>query len=356
MREERPNSALDRALAELRDAPVPDGPRALLEQTTLTKLYAAELRAERARRQLVLRIAAMIVLGVCVAAIVWSLLQRRHDIQVANRAPHPSPAPASVAPHAASPNTDVTPPVAVRHFPEEQSDFEPPGPARAASARPRAAAFASAVTLTGHVYYDGAPPPRRAIDLSACPQCLASLRGPIYDDSMVVNDDGSLQNVVVSISSAPDMAEHFAVPPDPVVLDQKYCTFEPHVIAAMVGQEMVLRNSDRLLHSSHAMDSETTPLFNFALPTVGERRIEPFQTVETFKVKCDLHPWMSAWVRVLPNPYFDVTRGDGTFTIRDLPPGTYRIKAWHELLGVVEKQVTVWGGEPVVVDFTYRAR
>lgn len=354
MRDEATNGdpTLDRAVAQMRDAPAPDGPTPLLARRTLAALWAAELQAERRRSRWIARIAAIVVIGVSAATLFFSLHQRQTDGVAANRLAQPNPAPSPTRPtpeprpHAMTWRNDPASPSAAL-----PTDFESPA---APLARP--AVFASAVTVTGRVFYDGVPPRPRRVDLSGCPQCLASLRGPIYDESLLVNEDGTLQNVVVSVSSGLPRDARFPVPPDPIVLDQKYCTFEPHVIAAVVGQEMILRNSDRLLHSSHAMDSDATPLFNFALPTVGERRIEPFQTVETFKVKCDLHPWMSAWVRVLPNPYFDVTRGDGTFTIRDLPPGAYRLKAWHEVLGVIQKDVVVRGGEPVVVDFTVQAR
>ena len=354
MRDEPNNGdpSVDRAVAQLRDATMPDGPAPLLAQRTLAKLWEAELHKERKRGRWIVRIAAAIVIGVLAAAVTFSFLQQRSQNVASDHSVQISPPPRPATPGTPPPSVTVVhsdePPHPIAPQP---TDFEPPQ-----TPRPRPAAFASAVTLTGRVYYDGRPPVPRPIDLSACPQCLAALRGPIYDESMLVNEDGTLQNVVVSVSAGLPPGARFPIPPDPVVLDQKYCTFEPHVVAAMVGQEMLLRNSDRLLHSSHSMDSDATPLFNFALPTVGQRRIEPFQAVETFKVKCDLHPWMSAWVRVLPNPYFDVTRTDGTFTIRDLPPGAYRLKAWHELLGVVEKDVTVRGGEPVVVDFTFPGR
>ena len=131
--------------------------------------------------------------------------------------------------------------------------------------------------------------------------------------------------------------------------------FQPHVVAAMIGQEILVKNNDPMLHSVHAMDAEETPAFNFAQPADGQRMLSPFQAVKTFKVKCDIHPWMTAWVRVFNHPYFDVTHEDGTFSIKDLPPGNYTIKAWHEVFGVQEKEITVTGGEPGVIDFTFES-
>jgi hypothetical protein len=104
------------------------------------------------------------------------------------------------------------------------------------------------------------------------------------------------------------------------------------------------------------MDAEQTPAFNFAQPTLGERSVEPLQVVETFNVRCDLHPWMNAWVRVFNHPYFAVTDSVGTFAIHRLPPGNYRLKAWHESLGVQEKSFTVRSGSSTIIDFTFEAR
>jgi plastocyanin len=177
--------------------------------------------------------------------------------------------------------------------------------------------------------------------------------GPIYDDSLLVNAAGTLENVVVSITAGLPPDGTFEPPSEPVVLDQKGCMFQPHVVASMVGQSVVVKNSDPLLHSVHSMDAEEAPAFNFAQPTIGQRAVQPIRVVETFRVKCDLHPWMNAWVRVFNHPYFSVTQADGAFSIRNLPPGTYRIKAWHELLGVQEKQIQVTRGKPATVEFVF---
>lgn len=339
---------LDRAIASLRDTRPPDEPSQLTIQRTVAALWAAELRAERSRSRWILRIAAAIVLGVCAAATMLVLDARRQYRTVVMTPPQTHVAVPRATP-APGPRDPQTPHQTTAHT---ESHISAPEPSDNSTAPP--AAFASEVRITGHVYYDGPPVPRRPIDLSSCPQCLHTLPGPIYDDSLLVNEDGTIQNVVVSIAAAPANDSH-STTPGPVLLDQKYCTFEPHVVVAMVGQQMMVRNSDMLLHSTHATNSTAAPTFNFALPGISQRMLDPFRTTDTFEVNCDLHPWMHAWVRVLANPYFDVTRGAGIFAIKDLSPGTYRITAWHESLGTQEKQVRVTGGEPVVVDFTFEA-
>ena len=124
----------------------------------------------------------------------------------------------------------------------------------------------------------------------------------------------------------------------------------------MMGQPLVMRNTDRIPHLSHSVNSATAIGFNSPVPGIGVRTIEPFPAVDTFEVRSDLYPWMHAWVRVLDNPFFDVTRNDGSFSIKDLPPGKYTVHAWHETLGELEKEITVTGGEPAVLDLTFEAK
>jgi hypothetical protein len=209
--------------------------------------------------------------------------------------------------------------------------------------------------LTGHVYLDGPPPARKEIDISGNPMAMAAVPGPIFDDSLVVSRDGGLANVVISISG-PLPADHEYPSPPPAIMDEHYCTYTPHVVAAMMGQQMVLRNRDGIPHYSHALNSATAIGFNSPVPGLGNRTIEAFPAVDTFEVRSDLFPWMHAWVRVLDNPFFDVSRSDGSFLIKDLPAGKYTVHAWHEVLGEREKEITVGGGEPVAVDFTFEGK
>lgn len=344
-RPEPQGDVIDRAVASVRDAPIPQGPSALAAQRTISALWAAEVEAERARSRWIMRIAAAIVLGICAAATAIVLVERQRLI--AKYVPSPSlNAPQESQPHRPQP------PLAANH--DDHPQIVPAiGPSEDTTVP--AVASASELLLTGHVYFEGMLPARRPIDLSACPQCLSELRGPIYDDALAVSEDGTLANVVVWISGGLPPEKKHDVPP-PAMLDQRYCMFEPHVLAVMAGQKIIVHNSGHMLHNAHAVDAMNGPLFDFTLAGGEDRTIDQISSPQTLKVNCELHPWMHAWIKVLDNRYFDVTRGDGAFSIRDLPAGTYRISAWHESLGLQEKQITVGGGEPVVVDFTFRGK
>ena len=323
---------LNRAIASLRGLDIPTGPSELLRERTLDALDRQIDRADYWRR----RWAAVGVAAVIAATVFFVLTIRA--------AFHPTP---GVNRETVRVNTpSPIPPLATTTQPDQHRNVTPsvPGPH---------VLLASEIPIRGRVFFHGPHPARRLIDTDACPQCAQVTDGPLYDDSLVINDDGTLENVVVSISAGLPAGARFSIPQEPVVLNQKGCMFRPHVIATMVGQPIVVKNSDPLLHSVHSMDAEQSPAFDFAQPTLGSRRVEPLQVVETFRVKCDLHPWMSAWVRVFNHPYFAVTASDGSFTIPPLPPGTYRIKAWHELLGVREKTIEVREGAPAKFDFTF---
>lgn len=328
-----PDELLDRAIASLRNADIPAGPGEVLTRRTLEALDVQIGRRRRFNRFLIgAGVAALVAFGFLIFhahELARETAQEWDPQRLHTNTPAPNPPPPVVTSQPA-PHVTPTPSVSQQQV-----------------------LVASEVPVHGRVFFRGPRPARRLIDLGSCPQCAQVTDGPLYDDSLVINNDGTIQNVVVSISAGLPAGARFSIPREPVVLNQRGCMFRPHVIATMVGQPIEVRNSDPLLHSVHSMDAEQSPAFDFAQPTLGSRRVEPLQVVETFQVKCDLHPWMSAWVRVFNQPYFAVTGPDGSFTIPPLPPGTYRIKAWHESLGVREKTIEVRAGAPANIDFTF---
>jgi len=134
-------------------------------------------------------------------------------------------------------------------------------------------------------------------------------------------------------------------------LDNANCRFVPHVQAASVGQWLVIKNSDPILHAAHAYFEGGQPQFNIGL-FPGKVRRKPLISPGVVKVRCEVHPWMRAFVVVTEHPYHGVTDIFGEYEIRDVPPGTYRLKMWHESLGTQVKEVQVKGGEIIKADFS----
>ena len=218
-----------------------------------------------------------------------------------------------------------------------------------------AAAFAMAVSsfafaeIKGKVTLDGKPPEMKEIDMSAVKECAAQHADPVTEQTVVADDKGNLANVIVAIKKEEGKDLPGEAPSEPAVLDQKGCMYEPHAIAMMAGQEMVVKNSDAFLHNVHAL-STVNPPFNFGQPTKDEegKKLGPDapKAAEYFRVKCDVHPWMSAYIGVFEHPFHAVSGEDGKYTIKGkVPDGEYTLVAWHEKFGEKEEKVTIKDGK-----------
>ena len=199
--------------------------------------------------------------------------------------------------------------------------------------------YAHGGTVTGVVHFAGAPPRRILIDMAQDPVCAMSPTD-LTDDYVVHN--GALANVVVSIQSGlGDRA--YPIPRTPVVIDQKGCRFLPHAAAAVAGQELQVTNSDTPQHNVHmAPTGKGNPNFDVTQRGNANPISRYFATPELMMpVRCNNHPWMHAYLSVLPNPFFAVTGPDGRFTIKGLPPGTYTLTALHEKAGSRSATITV---------------
>ena len=210
-------------------------------------------------------------------------------------------------------------------------------------------AFSAA--LTGKVNFTGTAPASETLSMNADPSCAAAHPEPVYAETVVANDNGTLRNVFVYVKTGLE-GQTFPAPQASVTIDQKGCQYLPHVFGIQVGQTLEIVNSDPTLHNIHSLAKQSKQ-FNLGMPIQGMKFTKKFENSEIMvKMKCDVHPWMSAYIGVLPHPFYGVSGTDGTFTIKDLPPGEYTIEAWHEKYGSQTQNVTV-GEEDTTVDFTF---
>jgi hypothetical protein len=219
------------------------------------------------------------------------------------------------------------------------------------------AAGGAHVTLTGKVNLAGAAPKATPIKMAADPVCVQKHADmPAVSQEIVANDTGMLQYVFVYVKSGLE-GQTFETPTTPITLDQNGCMYSPHVFGVMVKQEIKILNSDPTLHNIHALPKATgNKEFNLGMPRQGMEFSKQFDTPEIMvHVKCDVHPWMSAYIGVLDHPYYAVTDANGAFSIPDLPAGTYTIEAWHEKFGAQTQSVTVGEAPTAEVNFTYQA-
>jgi hypothetical protein len=140
----------------------------------------------------------------------------------------------------------------------------------------------------------------------------------------------------------------------PALLDQVHCRYVPHVLVVGVNNPLLVRTSDDTVHNVHVL-AERNASENFGQTAAGQQRELRFAIPEVMRVKCDVHPWMGAYVFVVDHPFVSVTSGGGKFEIRGLPPGRYTLSGWHELYGTIESTVTVTDATPVELNLKYEA-
>ncbi len=233
-----------------------------------------------------------------------------------------------------------------------------PAPTSQESAGAPAAAVdpASAATIAGKINLEGTAPANAPIRMNADPACVAATKGQSPTQETFVTESGGLGNVFVYVQSG--LSGSFPAPTQAVVLDQKGCQYRPHVFGVQVGQPIEIVNSDPTLHNVHATP-KTNSEFNTAQPIQGMKTTHTFTAKEADVVvpfKCDVHGWMNASVGVLDHPYFAVSKADGSFSIPNLPPGSYTLAAWHERLGTQTMPVTVAAKESKSdANFTFKA-
>jgi hypothetical protein len=130
------------------------------------------------------------------------------------------------------------------------------------------------------------------------------------------------------------------------------CLLTPRVQAVFAPGTLNMASQDVAMHTNHIIDVATGELAGIA-PFNDNGEVVPFDRLikkpAQLEITCELHPWAKAWILVFDHPYFAVTERNGSFTIPDIPAGTYRVRAWHPKLGLKEQTVTVADGGTATV-------
>jgi plastocyanin len=213
---------------------------------------------------------------------------------------------------------------------------------------------AAASTVTGTVIFDGKTPTLKPLAMEAEPVCHKKHGGkPAPNEALVLGAGNAMSHILVWVSKGLPAGKTYPAPSTPVTLDQDGCIYKPHVMGIMVGQAYRILNNDGILHNIHTLP-KINPSFNRGQPATVKEMSTTFGKPEgIFQVKCDVHPWMSAYVAVFTNPFFSSTGADGKFTISGLDAGTYELTAWHEKLGTQTATVTIGANETKTQGFKF---
>ncbi len=203
-------------------------------------------------------------------------------------------------------------------------------------------------SIEGVVEFTGATVPKDPVMKlsSETKYCGTSLPADKY-----LIKDRKVENVVVSIM---DIKAGKAIPAEPVTLTNLKCIFVPHVAVGFQGGKLVQKNDDPIFHNIHTYLNGKT-MFNIGLPEKGSSVAKPLLRTGLMEVTCDSHPWMHGFIQIFDHPYAAVTNAAGQFSIKDVPPGTYTVEAWHEGLGTVKvANVKVESGKPSKIKLEYK--
>jgi plastocyanin len=208
-------------------------------------------------------------------------------------------------------------------------------------------------SLEGRVTLDGTPPANPPIKMSADPFCIGkNPNGATFENFVVTS--GGLENVFVYVKDGLGNY-YFEAPAEPVKLDQQGCRYQPHVLGIRTGQTLEIVNSDETMHNVHALPNANRE-FNLGQAIQHQTDKRTFSAKEVMvPFKCDVHGWMHAYIGVLDHPYFAVTHDGGKFELKNLPPGTYTVEAWHEKLGAQTQTVTIAEKQAAQLNFTFKA-
>jgi plastocyanin len=214
---------------------------------------------------------------------------------------------------------------------------------------------AGSSAISGRVFFKGNAPAPKPIRMSEDPACAQEGGAQAYSEEFALNRDGTLANVFVYVKEGLGQ-RRYAIPTESVVLNQRHCRYAPHVFGIQVGQTLKILNSDPTFHNVHAAAGKNQP-FNLGMSKVEKVKTRTFDRAEVMiPIRCNVHPWMSAYAGVVDHPFYCVTDSTGSYKLKGLPAGQYQIAAWHELFGGLMQNVQLAEAEIKTIDFTFTRR
>jgi hypothetical protein len=212
-------------------------------------------------------------------------------------------------------------------------------------------------TIEGRVTVHGPLPAVEPIRMGVDPTCVQVAGAtPGNSDEVVVATDGAVANAFIYLKAGLESQYTYAVPTTPVVLDQRGCRFVPRVLGIRARQTLDIVNSDPTEHDIHGLPGPNGQ-FNHLQPVQGMRETHVFTVPQVMlRMKCDVHPWMSAFVGIVDHPFFALTESDGRFTLTGVPDGHYTVEMWHERFGTLTVEAVIADQQSARADFAIESK
>lgn len=224
-----------------------------------------------------------------------------------------------------------------------------------ASHSPERTAGSGTGEIAGKIYFKGTAPKLLPLDMQKDPVCVSEHSATVYAQDGAVNSNGTLPNAFVYIEHG---SVNLAGPPprNSVDVTQSGCMYEPHVLGIMVGQPFQVLTLDPTTHNIHVV-AKINREWNVTQQPGSPSVIRKFTRPEIMiPVHCNEHPWMKAYIGVVDNPFYAVTGSDGSFVLKNVPPGEYTLAVWTATFGTQEQKVVVRPGETATANLTFKGR
>jgi hypothetical protein len=224
------------------------------------------------------------------------------------------------------------------------------------------APVSNGAVLSGKVTFKGSVPPAKIFKIAKNPEVCGKHPSSTADGNRMLQEvrsrGGLLQDVVIFIEGV-DKGKPFDFGGTDFVA--KDCEFTPYVSVGVKNGPYRVENRDEVIHNPHTYEilgAARRTLLNQPLPNKGDRLDKPLKVLrgKVVKLECDQHDFMHNWIKVVDNPYYAIVGGDGEFKIDEIPPGFYKIVAWHPILGEQVKEVTFTAEGKTTLNFGFSGK
>ncbi|MFQ5674057.1 MAG: tetratricopeptide repeat protein [Nitrospinales bacterium] len=218
-------------------------------------------------------------------------------------------------------------------------------------------------SLTGRVKFTGPKSPARVFQLINMPNIefcsrMSDGKGHRLVHDFKVSETGGLKDTIIAISG---IKRGKPFPPSIYSLKIRLCHAKDYVIGIRNGVDFLIENMDPIKHELATYEINGPEVFQTSNKSVIAHSSQVRSTfsrsdTQELLIRCNLHPFLQTQAYIVDNPYFAVTDEEGRFSIKDIPPGTYEVTAWHPFIPTQKGKVTITADGETKLDFTFNSK